>query len=139
MQEPVIWSGNALNTYYLYWKNGYKEYEGREISNEDFIKYENGQNVLDEIKKEIKRKFPENKSITLENIIYRQNGIININYIINEKDEKLYKKNVLVNIKDNVVSIKDNNISTSTENTIKEILKDGNIDLKGFEDNILIK
>ena len=56
MQEPVIWSGNALNTYYLYWKNGYKEYEGREISNEDFIKYENGQNVLDEIKKEIKRK-----------------------------------------------------------------------------------
>lgn len=139
MQEPVIWSGNALNTYYLYWQNGYKEFEGREISNEEFIKYENGQSVLDEIKKEIERKFPENKSITLENIIYRQNGIININYIINEKDERLYKKNVLVNIKDNVVSIKDNNISTSTENTIKEILKDGNIDLKGFEDNILIK
>lgn len=139
IQEPSVWSGNALNTYYLYWENGYKEYEGREISNEDFIKYENGQNVLDEIKKEIERKFPENKSITLENIIYRQNGVININYIINEKDEKLYKKNVLVKVEDNVVSIKDNNISTTTENIVKEILKDGTIDLNGFEGNVLTK
>ena len=139
MQEANVWTGNALNTYYLYWENGYKEYEGKEISNEEFIKYENGQNVLDEIKKEIERKFPDNKSITLENVIYRQNGIININYVINEKDERLYKKNVLVKVKDNLVSIGDSNISTVTENIEKEILKDGKIDLNGFQDNILIK
>ena len=121
----------------MYWENGYKEYEGKEISNEEFIKYENGQNILNEINKEIEKKFPKFKSISIENIIYRQNGIININYIINEKDEKLYRKNVLVKCQDNTVTIEYYDVSTVTGNVEKEILKDGKIELKGFESNIL--
>lgn len=135
--EPNVWSGHAFNTYYLYWENGYKEYEGKELSNEEFVKYENGQNILNEINKEIENKFPNFKSISIENIIYRQNGIININYIINEKDEKLYKKNVLVKCQDNIVSIEYYDVSTVTGNVEKEILKDGKMELKGFESNIL--
>lgn len=134
--EPITWTGNAFNTYYLYWENGYKEYEGKEISNEEFIKYENGQNLLNDINKEIEKKFPNFKSANIENIIYRSNGIININYIINEKDEKLYKKNVLVKCQDNTVSIEYYSLSQETE---KEILRDGNISLKAFEGSISSK
>ena len=135
--EPNVWSGHSFNTYYLYWENGYKEYEGKELSNEEFVKYENGQNILNEINKEIEKKFPNFKSISIENIIYRQNGIININYIINEKDEKLYRKNVLVKCQDNTATIEYYDVSTITGNVEKEILKDGKIELKGFESNIL--
>ena len=135
--EPNAWSGHALNTYYLYWENGYKEYEGKELSNEDFVKYENGQNILNEINKEIERKFPRIKSISIENIIYRQNGIININYIINEKDEKLYRKNVLVKCQDNTASIEDYDVSTITGKCRKRNTQRWKIDLNGFEGNIL--
>lgn len=137
--ETNAWSGHAFNTYYLYWENGYKEYEGKEISNEEFIKYENGQNILNEINKEIEKKFPSFKSINIENIIYRQNGIININYIINTKDEKLYRKNVLVKYQDNTVSIDYYDVSTTTGSIEEEILKDGKIELKIFESKILKK
>lgn len=64
-------SGHTWKTYYLYW-NGeeFREYGGIEISEEQFLKCEGAQHILD---------LAGENDCFVSNILYRGNGLINVN------------------------------------------------------------
>ena len=64
-------SGHTWKTYYLYW-NGeeFREYGGIEITEEQFLKCEGAQHILD---------LAEENDCFVSNILYRGNGLINLN------------------------------------------------------------
>ncbi len=64
-------SGHTWKTYYLYW-NGeeFREYGGIEITEEQFLKCEGAQHILD---------LAEENDCFVSNILYRGNGLINVN------------------------------------------------------------
>ncbi|MDE5859867.1 MAG: hypothetical protein K2H23_05720, partial [Oscillospiraceae bacterium] len=64
--------------YWLYFENGeFKEYVGEKITKADFMKYTGGKAALDKI---------ETDGGTVTDILYRENGIVNINYTVTEND-----------------------------------------------------
>ena len=64
-------TGHTWKTYYLYW-NGeeFREYGGIEITEEQFLKCEGAQHILD---------LAEENDCFVSNILYRGNGLINVN------------------------------------------------------------
>jgi len=90
--------GRSWKDYWYYFDNTdkkYKEYGAIEISEEDFLAFENAKNILDSIEGEI------------YNILYRDNGIININYYI-PWDTENELKNILVSYNEKAVSLAKN-------------------------------
>lgn len=69
--------------YWLYFEDGdFKEYVGEKISKADFMKYTGGKAALDKI---------ENDGGTVTDILYRENGIVNINYTVTKNDTEYNK------------------------------------------------
>ena len=69
--------------YWLYFENGeFKEYVGEKITKADFMKYTGGKAALDKI---------EADGGTVTDILYRENGIVNVNYTVT-KDGTEYNK-----------------------------------------------
>ncbi|MDR1704609.1 MAG: hypothetical protein LBS19_07985 [Clostridiales bacterium] len=73
-------TGHTWKAYYLFWNNGFKEYAGISITEEEFLKYEGASAVLDEIKE---------SGFEVTDIICRANGIISIN--LETEDESSIK------------------------------------------------
>lgn len=91
--------GRIWQRYYLYWdakKEKYQEYKGKRISEEEFLLFENAQEIRTEVEMIIKKELMEyNKLDEINKIEYeylkRDNGIFNINFkIICEKDTFYY-------------------------------------------------
>lgn len=62
--------------YWLYFEDGeFKEYVGEKITKADFMKYTGGKAALDET---------EADGGTVTDILYRENGIVNVNYTVDE-------------------------------------------------------
>lgn len=123
-ENPESFSGKTVKSYFLYYEDKYKEYVGNEISKDDFLGYNKGKEILDELDSKFKKKFPEAKSIKITNIISRNNGIIHINYIVNNNDGKIYQKNVLIKNEGGTLSI-----VPIDNNSEKEYIRDGKIEL----------
>jgi hypothetical protein len=64
-------TGRTGKWYYLYWNNGFREYGGIEITESQFLLFNGADIILNEMR--------ANEYVVRE-IIYRANGIININY-----------------------------------------------------------
>ena len=68
-----------------------KEYEAKEISEEEFFKMSNAKNVKEKIDNEIKNKY----SKTLENVKYtfllREDDTVDVNMLVELKDKSQYK------------------------------------------------
>jgi hypothetical protein len=76
--------------YYFYYDNGFCEYGGSEISLEDLLTYENADTYIDEI---------ENLNGEITNILRRENGIININYKVQNPNALYLKWNYYYTLK----------------------------------------
>ena len=124
-ENPESFNGKTIKSYFLYYENEYKEYIGNEISKDEFLGYNKGKQILDELDSKFKKKFPEAKSIEINNIISRNNGIIHINYIVNNKDGKIYQKNVLIKNEGGTLTI----VPQDNDNGEKEEIRDGKVDL----------
>lgn len=75
--------GHTWKPYWLYFKDGeFKEYVGEKISKADFMKYTGGKAALDKI---------EADGGTVTDILYRENGIVNINYTVTKNDTEYSK------------------------------------------------
>lgn len=77
-----LWVGHTWKPYYFFWNegiNGFSEYGGIEITLEQLSELKDISNIIKEY---------ENKGYNLLNILYRANGIININFEC--KDELSY-------------------------------------------------
>lgn len=127
-ENPTKFSGKTVKSYFLYYENEYKEYVGNEISKDDFLKYNKGKEILDEIDNKIKKEFPEEKSIEITNIIARNNGIIHINYIVTNNDGNLYQKNVLIKNEEGTLSI----VPIDNNNEKKDV-RDGKVEISVFK------
>ena len=66
-------SGHTYKHYWLYYQDGFHEYGGVPITQEELLSFQNAKEVLDEI---------ATKGGSVTNILKRENGIININYQI---------------------------------------------------------
>ena len=67
---------NTWKPYWLYFEDGeFKEYVGEKITKADFMKYTGGKAALDKI---------EADGGTVTDILYRENGIVNVNYTVTE-------------------------------------------------------
>lgn len=66
-------TGHTWKEYYLYWDDGFKEYGAIYISEDDLIKCDGAKDILNQI---------SSKGGMVTEIMYRGNGIININYEI---------------------------------------------------------
>lgn len=80
-------NGRIWQRYYLYWddeRQSYKEYTGRAITEEEYLSYENSQEMKDRLQatlEEIIREACKEEITKVEtSYIKRENGIININY-----------------------------------------------------------
>ena len=70
--------GRTWKTYWCYYSNNkISVYYGKEISKEEFLKYDGAKEFLDDL---------ENGGYTLDNILKRGNGVINVNY--SKRDDK---------------------------------------------------
>ena len=72
--------GHTYKQYYFYWdenSQSFKEYGAIEITQDQFLKCKGAKEILDEAK---------NKGYVINDILYRGNGIININYVIDDYD-----------------------------------------------------
>ena len=88
-------TGHTYKTYYLYWNDGgFKEYGGIKITQQEFLNFTDAQGVLDSI---------AGAGKTVDDIFYRQNDIININYHDGNKQNGS-NGNVTLKIKNNAVS-----------------------------------
>lgn len=75
--------GHTWKPYWLYFEDGeFKEYVGEKITKADFMKYTGGKAALDKI---------EADGGTVTDILYRENGIVNINYTFTKKDAEYNK------------------------------------------------
>lgn len=79
-----IWTTHTWTDTYLYYKDGkYKEYGAATLSEKDFLKYENAQELLDEIEKENQN---ENVFEIRYSFFIRENGIVNIQCELEEEE-----------------------------------------------------
>lgn len=69
-KESKTTIGHTWKSYYFYDDNGIKEYGGKIITETEFLKFQGASGILNDIK---------NGGRKVTNIIYRANGIININ------------------------------------------------------------
>lgn len=88
-------SGHTWKKYYLYWDDGFKEYGAIYISEEDLEKCEGAKDILSQI---------ASKGGIVTNIMYRENGIININIEMID-DTYLVNENVTLKLNGNSVSL----------------------------------
>lgn len=90
-----IGAGHTYKRYYLYWTNdGLKEYDGLRITKQQLLKVKGAQAIIDTISK---------AGYTVDEIYYRANNIININYHSGDKQNGnfdnvtlLYKNNSVI-------------------------------------------
>lgn len=71
--------------YYIYWdeqKQSYEEYIGRPMTREEFLTYENAEEMQERVQEAIRKQIPRDYTIDKIDVSYlkRDNGIININY-----------------------------------------------------------
>lgn len=88
-------SGHTWKEYFLYWDDGFKEYGAIYISEEDLLKCEGAKDILNQI---------TSKGGIVTNIMYRKNGIININLKIVD-DTYLLNENATLRLNGNSVSL----------------------------------
>lgn len=99
--------GRIWQRYYLYWDSdsqSYQSYDGREISEAEFLSYENAQAVRDEVEAAIIEDSRQSLSKTdlndgshfEYNYIKCDNGIIYVNYVITIDSEILYYYSILM-------------------------------------------
>lgn len=87
--------GHTYKTYYLYWSNdGFKEYGGLKITEQQLLKVNGAQAIIDAISK---------SGHTIDDIYYRANNIININYHSGDKQNGDFD-NVTLVYKNNTVT-----------------------------------
>ena len=102
-------SGHTYNKYYIKWNGkSFEDCKSELITQEDLSEYKNGDSVLKEIKA---------AGYTVDDIIKRENGIININVHI-ETDGYIMYENVTLTIKGNKLETEINNIDE--ENIVKK-------------------
>lgn len=80
---------HTYKTYYLYYDNGFKEYIGSDISSEELLKYGGADKIIDGIL---------SSGATVRNILFRQNGIVNINYYTEDEDGWTHNMNKTLRI-----------------------------------------
>lgn len=100
-EEMGDYEGHTYKPYYLFWDNGFKEYGAIDISMEEFQRCDGAQEVLSKIA-------DEGWAVTA--IMYRKNGIININCA-----EEYNFYNVTLKLEGNRVSIVDANEANDYE------------------------
>lgn len=88
-------TGHTWKEYYLYWDDGFKEYGAIHISEDDLIKCDGAKGILEQI---------SSKGGIITEIMYRGNGIININYEIGDSTYYTYE-NATLKLKGNSVSL----------------------------------
>lgn len=89
-----IGSGHSYKPYYLYWTiDGLKEYGGLKITQEQLLKVKGAQEVIDAITK---------SGHTVDDIYYRANNIININYHSGDKQNGQFDNITLIYNNDTV-------------------------------------
>ena len=100
------WMSLSQQKYHFKWDDNSKtckEYEAKEISEEEFFKMSNAKNVKEKIDNEIKNKY----SKTLENVKYtyllREDDTVDVNMLVELKDKSQYKYYVTVSCKDNTL------------------------------------
>lgn len=82
-----IMSGRTYKPYYFYWDDGFYEYGGIEITMEDFLYFTGASEICYDI---------INSGMEIRNIIYRSNGIININcYSADYSGDSIYYTNYI--------------------------------------------
>lgn len=100
--------GVTYNEYwYYYFDNKFSEYYGKEITEEEFLKYDGAKAVLDKIAAD---------GYTTDNILKRGNGLININYSQKTKTKwndtgnySIYHKNITLFYRNGRVTEKETN------------------------------
>lgn len=65
-------TGHTWKPYWFYWDNGFHEYGGKELTEEALKQYSGSEKALEQINAEKGQ---------ISSILYRENGIININYL----------------------------------------------------------
>ncbi|MGI6588592.1 MAG: hypothetical protein ACOX2N_07485 [Peptococcia bacterium] len=99
--DTGMFVGHTYKDYYLYCEKdddnfkGFREYGAVEISLEQFLKFKGAQDMLEQIK-------AINNNAEITNILYRENEVINLNYIIRD-DLGYAQKNATVNYNDKEV------------------------------------
>ena len=111
--------GHTYKSYYLYWTaDGLKEYGGLKITLQQLLKVNGTQVIIDAITK---------SGYTIDEIYYRANNIININYHSSDKDGDVDYENVTLLYKNNTVTpvlVYTNSNTSGTENFNEKNLKD---------------
>lgn len=96
--EDEMWRGHTYKPYYFYWENdGLVEYGGLEITQEQLLEVNGAQAVLDTI---------TNAGYTVDEIYYRANNIINVNYHSCDDESWYYYDNVTLIYKNDSVTPK---------------------------------
>ena len=93
-KQSGYYSAHTWKTYYMYWNGDFVEYGGLKISEKDLLAYKNAGTYVDQIK---------SQGYTIDSIYYRANGIININYSI-ENDTFIDYENLTLVLKDKAVT-----------------------------------
>ncbi len=88
-------TGHTWKEYYLYWNDGFKEYGAIHILEEDLTKCDGAKDILNQI---------SSKGGIVTEIMYRENGIININYEIGDSTYYTYE-NATLKLNGNSVSL----------------------------------
>lgn len=89
------WAGHTYKIYYLYWTNdGLKEYGGLKITQQQLLKVNGAQAVINVITQ---------SGHTIDDIFYRANNIININYHSGDKSNGDFD-NITLEYKNNAVT-----------------------------------
>ena len=90
--DGTVYLGHTWKRYWLEWTGkNFCEHKGRFISEMVLMKYDNGKQILEEIRE---------SGYDVDKIIYRDNGIININ-VHEEKDNCTMFENVTLKISEN--------------------------------------
>lgn len=103
------WCGHTWKPYYFFWNDGtdnFSEYGGVEITLEQLSEIKDVSTIVKEY---------ENYGYDILNILYRANGIININFEKKEHLERLYKNITLFIKNDNDTTLMDDEILERNE------------------------
>ena len=81
--------GHTWKTHYIYWDNGFKEYGGIHISESQLLMCDGAKQYVDMIK---------DSNGEISGILYRENGVININYCLNSADGTTFYENMTLKL-----------------------------------------
>ncbi len=114
--------GMILHTWkeaYIYFDGTeYKEYDAKQISEEDFMKYENASEILEKVKQDISEKGSLDGVIKTEYLYYiRENGIMNIQCNDTDESGNIHYQYYTLRYTDNVI---ENEIGESNDGQISE-------------------